>query len=360
MPDREEVKEILNSREEKEEEGEKEEPVLHDIKWLREQNQERVREFQNKARARGEGYHCPHFPRFDKNIEGLTSGLYMFAGQSNHGKSAFALSLAWDYMSCPENRLYLVYFSLDDTANDIYPRVISMNEDIPISVASKPVMYEHKRDNDYMNAEYYTELLNKGQAGAEQLIELGEKFTLLDGTDIACGEDILVKCQQIKTAIRTEDRRANIIVVIDSLMDIEWRDKSFKSDKELNDYTAKQIKKWSVEILDCPIFGTLHLRKIDQNRRPMISDVKESGRYAYEASFLGLIHNDVSCNKQAATICIRDEEDNITPVIELNWAKNKISSFKGTTYHTFVTNHSLVRECPEDVAERFDRLIYAS
>ena len=226
----------------------------------------------------------------------------MFARQSNHGKSAFALSLAWDYMSCPENRLYLIYFSLDDTANDIYPRIISMNEDIPISVASKPVMYEHKRDDDYMNAEYYTELLNKGQAGAEQLIELGEKFTLLDGTDITCGEDILVKCEQIKTAIRTEDRRANIIVVIDSLMDIEWRDKSFKSDKELNDYTAKQIKKWSVEILDCPIFGTLHLRKIDQNRRPMISDVKESGRYAYEASFLGLIHNDVSCNKHVRLV----------------------------------------------------------
>ena len=55
MPDREEVKEILNSREEKEEEGEKEGAVLHDSKWLREQNQERLREFQNKARARGEG-----------------------------------------------------------------------------------------------------------------------------------------------------------------------------------------------------------------------------------------------------------------------------------------------------------------
>ena len=332
----------------------------HDLSELRRQNQERIRRFQQKARSRGTGYHCPSFPMFDEAMEGLQSGLYMFAGESNGGKSAYVLSLLWDFMAHEPNNLYLVFFTLDDTADDIIPRIISMNQDIPISVTSKPVMYENKCDVGDSRTALYEDWLKKSNDGLDGLIELGEKFTLLDGTDISCGEEILEKCKDIKALIRMEDRDANIIVAIDSLMDIEWRDKSFKSDKELNDYTAKQIKKWAVEILDCPIFGTLHLRKIEQNRRPTIADVKESGRYAYEASFLGLIHNDVSRNKNSATICVRDEEDNITPVIELNWAKNKVSSFKGMTYQTFVTNHSFVKECPREIADRFNKLIYST
>nr|DAK26576.1 MAG TPA: Helicase REPLICATION [Caudoviricetes sp.] len=332
----------------------------HNLQELRLRNQDRIRQFQRKVRSRGTGYHCPNFPLFDRAIEGLQSGLYMFAGEPNHGKTALTMSLLWDFMACEPNKLYLVFFTLDDTVDDIIPKVISMNQDIPISVTSKPVMYENKCDIGDSKTALYEDWLKKSNDGLEGLIELGEKFTVLDGTDISCGEEILERCKDIKALIRTEDRDANIIVAIDSLMDIEWRDKSFKSDKELNDYTAKQIKKWAVEILDCPIFGTLHLRKIEQNRRPTIADVKESGRYAYEASFLGLVHNDVSRNKNSAAICVRNEQDEITPVIELNWAKNKVSSYKGMTYQTFLTNHSLIKECPEAVADRFNKLIYSS
>ena len=336
-----------------------EEDVQHDLAELRAKNQERIRKFQKKARMRGTGYHCPNYPLFDRYMEGLESGMYLFAGESNTGKSASVLSLSWDYMACEDNRLYLIYFSLDDSANDIYPRVIGMNQDIPISVASKPQIYENRRDEGDADIAIYDDWLKKGEAGIEELIELGEKFTLLDGTDISCGEDILETCKDIKTLVRTEDRKANILVVIDSGMDIVWRDKQFKSDKELNDYTSQQIKKWAVEILDCPIFVTLHLRKIEQNRRPTVADIKESGRWVYEASWLGLVHNDVGRNKDSAVICVRNESDEVTPVIELNWAKNKKSAFKGMTYQTFVTNHSLVKECPEEIAERFNHLLYS-
>lgn len=341
-------------------EEQEEEYVQHDLEELRRQNQERIRRFQRKARNRGIGYQCPNFPIFNAKMEGLESGMYLVAGESNHGKSGLLLSLAWDYMAHENNHLYLVYFALDDTADDIYPRVIGMNQDIPISVSSKPTLYERKRDMGDDNVALYNSWLTRGQAGIDQLLDVGEKFTLLDGTDISCGEDILERCKDIKALVRTEDRQANIIVAIDSGMDIEWRDKKFKSEKELNDYTARQLKKWAVEILDCPLFVTLHLRKIEQNRRPTVADIKESGRWVYEASWLGLVHNDVSRNKQSAAICVRDEQGEVIPVIELNWAKNKKSSFKGTTYQTFITNHSLVKECTETMAQRFDSLIYAS
>lgn len=336
------------------------EEVEHSLEELRQRNRDRLHQFMQKARNRGAGYRCPHFPLFDQHMEGLESGMFLFAGESNAGKSALTMALSWDYMANPDNHLYLVFITLDDTADDVYPRIIAMNQDIPISVASKPVMYEQRRDAEDSSIVTIDNWLQKGEAGIRQLEELGEKFTVLDGNDISCGEEILEKCLDIKTLVQEEDRNANIIVVIDSLMDIEWRDKHFKSDKELNDYTARQIKKWSVEILDCPIFGTVHLRKIDQNRRPTVADVKESGRYIYEASFLGLVHNDVGRNKESATICIRNESGAAIPVIELNWAKNKKSSYKGMTYQTFVTDHSRVQECSQTISERFDHLIYSN
>jgi len=332
----------------------------HTLEELRKRNQDRFYQFEEKARARGTGYHCPNFPMFDRAMEGLQSGLFMFAGESNHGKTNLVMALSWDYMMHEANNLYLVFFTLDDTADDIYPRIIAMNKDIPISVSSKPVLYENKRDCGDDSVVQIDEWLEKGAEGAQEILDLGEKFTLLDGADVTYGEEILEKCKDIKTLIRVKNRKANIIVVIDSLMDIQWRDKTFRSDKELNDYTAQQVKKWAVEILDCPIFATLHLRKIEQNRRPNVADVKESGRYIYEASFLGLVHNDVSRNKQSASIYVLDENEEKTPVIELNWAKNKVSSFKGMTYQTFITNNSRVVECPEEISERFDRLIYSS
>ena len=273
--------------------------------------------------------------------------------------TAVALELSLDYALHDKNHLFCLYFSLDDTKKEVIPRVIASHESLPISVVSKPNRYQELIDSGDSMGPDYEEMLEKRTNGLEWLKSTNHHLKIVDGTQVSCGEQMLDYCEKMKAYIQAEDPDANLIVVIDSLSDIVFASKSFKSDKELNDYVAKQVKKWAVEILDCPIFGTVHLRKIEQNRRPTIADVKESGRYAYEASALFLVHNDVSRNKQAASISVRTEgSDELIPVIELDWAKNKKSSYKGRTYQTFVTNYSQVRECSREVCERFDRLIY--
>ena len=316
-------------------------------------------EFDEMAHKKGSGYKAPHFPIFDQKMEGLEAGLFMFAGESNMGKTGVALELAIDYALHEDNHLFCLYFSLDDTKKEVIPRIIASHESLPISIVSKPNRYQELIDSGDSMGPDYEEMLEKRTNGLEWLKSTNHHLKIVDGTQVSCGEQMLDYCEKMKAYIQAEDPDANLIVVIDSLSDIVFASKSFKSDKELNDYIAKQVKKWAVEILDCPIFGTVHLRKIEQNRRPTIADVKESGRYAYEASALFLVHNDVSRNKQAASICVRTEgSDELIPVIELDWAKNKKSSYKGRTYQTFVTNYSQVRECSREVCERFDRLIY--
>lgn len=317
-------------------------------------------EFDKVAWNKGNGYSAPNSPIFTEKIEGLDTGLYMFAGEANMGKTAIAVNLLWDFCTNPDNKLFGLYFSLDDSSQEVIPRIIAMDQRIPISIAAKPKRYQNLIDQGDERAEYYADLMEKREAGIEHLKELASHFRIEDGRTITCAEQILDYCIKAQNYVKGIDPEYNIIVCIDSLSDLTFKDKNFKSDKELNDHIAKQVKKWAVEILDVPIFGTLHLKKIEQNRRPTIADVKESGRYAYEASVLFLVHNDVSRNKQAASIYNVNESNERVPVIELDWSKNKKSSFKGRTYYNFIPDFSLATEASQERMEYWNKLIYAA
>ena len=131
--------------------------------------------FDIAAHKKGYGYQTTRFPIFDKKIEGLEEGLYLFAGESNSGKTAIATNLIWDLCSREENHLFGIYYSLDDNTNEVVPRLIAMNQGIPISVASKPQRYlgfleQTKSSNDQdilMQRSQYIEWLDKRNAGLQ-------------------------------------------------------------------------------------------------------------------------------------------------------------------------------------------------
>lgn len=318
--------------------------------------------FDESAWAKGNGYSCPSFPLFDRHMEGLESGLFLIAGESNSGKSALLTNLIFDYCTNADNNLFGIYFALDDTKNELIPRLISMHESIPISVGAKPQRYQEAVEQGIEGSGIYAEYLEKRQHGLEYLKSLRQFFKIEDANRIACGEQLLDYLRKLKMYLETNAPGKKIICAIDSVSDIQFADSAFArmNDKQKGDYIAINVKRWSVE-LDIPIFGSIHLRKIEQNRRPTIADLKDSGRYVYEASFVGLVYNDVSRNKQSATIYDADTETGEKmPIIELDWAKNKKSSYKGRTYHYFTPNYSLVTECGEEASSRFDALIYTN
>jgi len=317
--------------------------------------------FNTKAWNAGNGYETGTFPIFDEKMEGLEQGLFLFAGESNHGKSAILLELLWSYCMNEDNKLFGIYFSLDDTKDKIIPRLIAKNQKIPISVVSKPQRYQNAIDNRIDNYEAYPELLEKREAGFEELRQTADRFKVVDGTQITCGEQLIDYCQKLQAYIRAANGDDwNIIVGIDSVSDVEWHGQTFKSENEENNFNAKQLKRLAVEMLHCPVFGSIHLRKVDQNKRPTIADVKESGRYVYEADLVFLVYNDVCRNKESAAIYFNDPGSTAKgAVVELDWAKNKVSSFKGRTYQNFFTNYSKMVECTVEETERFNRLIYS-
>lgn len=324
-------------------------------------------QFDERAYKKGHGYSCNNFPIFNQKIEGLEEGLYIFAGESNSGKTAIMTNLLWAFCNNPDNKLFGIYYSLDDNTDEVIPRLISMNKQIPISVGSKPSRYkdfiERNKDNpntDIINqCSQYQDYLDKRAEGLQELKDANKRFLILDRQSITSFEQLLDHAKKVQMYVKRFDPENNIIIAIDSLADLTITSQKFGTEKERVDYIAKVVKQAANTDLKIPIFTSYHVRKLNHNGRPTLDDIKESSRIVYEASVAFLVFNDVSKNKQGASIYYTNTEDNEKhPIIELDWAKNKKSSFKGRTYHYFVPNCSAVRECNKEVMDRYDSIIY--
>lgn len=344
---------------------EKNEVVVEDYYALSEQTYD---DFDEYAHKKGHGYAVPHFPIFNNKLEGMDEGLYVFAGESNSGKTAVVTNIIWDMCKCPENHLFGIYYSLDDSKNEVIARLIAMNQQIPIAVASKPKRYEDylERTKDSEDTDTiitranYVDMLNERDKGLALLKRSNKEFYIVDKEKIRNVEELIDHIKKVQTYVKSFNPKNNVIVAIDSIADLVVDTRKFNSDKERIDYISQLIKKTANVDLKVPILGTYHLRKLNHSGRPNLDDVKESGRLVYEASMVFLVFNDVSKNKEGANIFYSEPENDFKqPIIELDWAKNKKSSYKGRTYHYFVPNYSRAVECEETVSRRYDALIYS-
>lgn len=330
--------------------------------------------FEQFAWEVGEGYTLPNYKHITDNLEGLSAGLYLCAGPSNAGKSAMMMNMVYDACMHEENNLFGIYFSLDDSRNEIIPRVVAMDQSIPISVVSKPARYRNYIDAVNENGTFesdmdkvikYEEYLLKRQEGLNNLKDKANKFKIEDSTRCTTLEQIEGFIQNALEYIKSIDENMNLIVAIDSINDIQLGSKhKAGSNNEKLDIVSREVKHWTVKY-NIPIFASTHLRKLNGNRRPTIDDLKESNTLVYEASVIWLVYNDVSANKQGAKIYYSTTTDEAgviekKPVIELDWAKNKKSSYKGLSFCFFSPEHSKAVECPEQETKRYSALIFQS
>ena len=316
-----------------------------------------IDEFDDKAWNKKEGYKTPKFPSLTEGLEGWDSGLYIFAGLANHGKTAAMINILEDMVTCEENKLFGVYYSLDDNKNKVIPRIVAMRESLPISLIAKPGRYQKMVDEHHPDAVHIAQLLDKRREGIENLKAQSNKMMVLDSQDIKSDKDLRQSIYQIYNYIKSMDEEANIVVAVDGLKDINFTEMNL-SENEKVDQASRFLKDISVE-LDIIVMSTMHLRKLNGNRRPTTEDLKDSNRLEYESDVIFLVYNDVSRNKDAAKIYSRVNDDSPKqPILELDWAKNKISSYKGRTFCYFSPEYSKSIECVEDDARRFNALVY--
>lgn len=320
---------------------------------------EDLQEFEEMAWNKGEGYQIPRFPMLTQYLEGLEAGLYLLPAESNAGKSATMMNIVEDMVMHEPNKLFGLYFSLDDSKYEIIPRVIAMREAINISTVSKPQRIQKMIDEGHENSAELQIELDKRTQGIENLKANSNKMMIVDSNKVRTLDEIKAYIERVINYVKALDPEANVVVAIDSVKDIILDDHyNIKTTNEASDFIARAVKHWTVEF-NIPIFSSVHLRKLNGNRRPTLDDLKDSNVLVYEASVIWLLFNDVSKNKQAAKLFYREEgNDDKLPIVEFDWAKNKKSSFKGRTFCYFAPQMSRATECGIDATRRFNALLY--
>lgn len=316
-------------------------------------------EFEEKSWSKGNGYKTPKFPMISDKLEGLDSGLYLLPAESNAGKSAMMMNIVEDLVMCQENKLFGLYFSLDDSKHEIIPRLIAMREGIRIGTVAKPQRAQNMINENHEEAQLLIDELAKREAGINNLKANSNRFMIVDSTKVKTLDEMKAYIERVCNYVKAIDPEMNLVVAIDSIKDIRLDDHyNIKTTNEASDFIAREVKHWTVEF-DMPIFSSVHLRKLNGNRRPTLDDLKDSNVLVYEASVIWLLFNDVSKNKQGAKIFHRlENQEEKLPIIEFDWAKNKKSSYKGRSFCYFAPEMSRAAECNADAMRRFNALLY--
>jgi replicative DNA helicase len=292
----------------------------------------------------------------NESFDGLQSGLILLAGQPNVGKSAMCIQLGWQIAQANTqtteerpNKAYVLYFSLDDNSEDLLPRVIAIDQRIPINAVKAPKKYED-------NLIYMT----RRSAGIRKLKEYTPYFKIVDsraGTNI---EHIEQTIKEHQIALSMKDESYKVVVIIDNFHDITVNEMNFRGDGNAKyDYIAGELSRICTQY-DIPVICTAEFRKLNGNRRPTPDDLRETVKIQYEAKAIILCYNEVGLRGEGANIFWQKPDNPYKqPVLELKIGKNKYSSFKNRIYMEFMPEMSYLKEASEESAKRYNQMILA-
>jgi replicative DNA helicase len=293
--------------------------------------------------------------QLNKALEGLNTGVHLFAGQSNVGKSAIMMQLAQQVARANRviderhpRKAYVLYFSLDDTANELLPRFISIDQRIPINAVRFPKKFQHDQH-----------IMERRAEGIKNLKEMTLNFGLMDanqGTDI---EFIEETAKRYAFELAKLDEQYQIVLFIDNFHDITLKDVrgGGNDNNSKYDFIAGELSRIATQ-LDAPIVCTAEFRKLNGNRRPQLDDIRETVKIIYEAKAIILCYNEVGLRGQQATIYFnKPDSDEKQPIFEARVAKNKFSSFKGRLFYEFFPEMSFFKEVPEVGIMRYNSMI---
>jgi replicative DNA helicase len=294
----------------------------------------------------------------NKVFEGLNTGIHLIAGQPNIGKSTLCLQLAWAIARANtalddkhRHKAYVIYFSLDDNDTDLMPRIVAMQENMPINVVKSPEKYKHE-----------TGMMIKRTAGMRKIKDSIKHFKMLDGKDGTSLEFIQEQITKHITALKAIDPTYKVVAFIDNFHDIEVTNMNFSNDDNAKySYISEELDKICT-LYDMPIICTAEFRKLNSHRRPTIDDIRSAGKIAYKAKAIMLCYNAVGVRGESADVYFQREDDPDLrglkqPVLEVKIGKNKFESYKGRLFFEFFPERAFVKEATHESAERYNAMV---
>lgn len=228
------------------------------------------------------------------------SDLILIAARPSMGKTAFVLNLA-EYIAV-RSHITTAIFSLEMSKDQLVKRMLSMNS----HVDSQAIRTGNLKDEDWVN------LIE----GARQI---GESNLILDDTGSISIAELRSKCRKFKLEYNLG------LVIIDYLQLMTGNGRTDSRQQEISDI-SRALKALARE-LNVPVIALSQLSRAVEKRddkRPMLSDLRESGAIEQDADVVMFIYRDEYYNKESkdkgiAEIIIGKQRNGPTGTVQLKW-----------------------------------------
>jgi len=256
------------------------------------------------------------FKTLANNIDGIQPGFYFLGAESNVGKTALLTNLALDVLDTSSDATVL-YFSLDDSRLYTTYRCLSILTGFHINSVRKP----NVNHTDFQTL----------QAQRNVFLDYvkNERLIMKDLSEV-------YHMDHLMKFIEAYQNRENLVVFVDGLYNLEVDAGKNEGIRVQNIEKANKIK-LITDKYGIPLIATGDLRKKlkgeSKKTKPTMHDLMETGRYAYNANVIWLLYaNDPDTVNQPYQI------------IELEYAKNKLSDFKGIQSLDFIRSTGTIKE----------------
>lgn len=240
-------------------------------------------------------------------------------------------------------KAFCLYFSLDDTNNELMPRIIAMDQKIKINQVLFPSSVHSKT------------VLDKREAGIQKLKENVQFFAMKDannGSSIERVEELIIEYREMLEQMAPNEYQ--LCAFIDNFHDLTTTEPGYQEDNARFDYISGKLTDIANEHL-IPMMCSAEFRKISTHKRPEEADIKSSGKITYESKGTILVYNEVGVKKDQANVhwemkdaAHPEREARKMPVLEMNIAKNKFNSYKGTGFLNFIPEMATFIEPDEE------------
>ena len=230
-------------------------------------------------------------------------------------------------------KAYCLYFSLDDSNNELMPRLIAADQKITINQALFPKTIKDK-----------PVILDKRRQGVENLKKNAEYFSMFDANEGQTIQHIEATMANIHQQLEmVAPGEFQMVVLIDNFHDVSVDPvlKGYTEDNPRYDYISGRLNELAIEY-DSPIICSAEFKKISTLKRADESEIKSTGKIIYEAKGIILVYNEVGVRGENADIYWNlgsndgVAEDRKMPVFEMHISKNKFNSYKGRKFLKFM------------------------
>ena len=241
------------------------------------------------------------FYDLDYKMAGLQpSDLILVAARPSMGKTAFVLNIA-EYVAV-KSRVTTAIFSLEMSKNQLVNRILSMNS----KVDSQSIRSGELNDDDW------AKLMESARV-------IGESGLIIDDTPGISITELRSKCRKFKLEHNLG------LIIIDYLQLMSGGKKSESRQQEISDI-SRSLKSLAREV-NCPVIALSQLsRAVEQrpDKRPMLSDLRESGAIEQDADVVMFIYRDDYYNHDSeeagiSEIIIGKQRNGPTGTVKLAW-----------------------------------------